>query len=149
MKITAAIITFNEAENIQAACESVAWADEILVVDSESTDDTREIAGRCGARVIVNAWPGFSAQKQFSTDAAAHDWIFSLDADERISPELQASIAALRGGSTQSLADGYRVARRAFYMGRWIRGGGWYPHPQLRLFKRPRRAWGGALIHES
>jgi len=149
MKITAAIITFNEGENIQAACESVAWADEILVVDSESTDDTREIATRCGARVILNAWPGFSAQKQFATDAAAHDWIFSLDADERVSPELQSSIAALHSASHQSLADGYRVARRAFYMGRWIRGGGWYPDCQLRLFKRTRGHWGERLIHES
>ena len=149
MKITAAIITFNEAENIQAACESVAWADEILVVDSESTDDTRQIAMRCGARVIVNAWPGFSAQKQFATDAAAHDWIFSLDADERVSPKLQSSIAALRGANDESLADGYRVARRAFYMGRWIRGGGWYPDRQLRLFKRTRGHWRERLIHES
>ena len=149
MKITAAIIAFDEADNIQAACESVAWADEILVVDSESTDETREIAARSGARVIVNAWPGFSAQKQFAADAAAHDWIFSLDADERVSPELQSSIAALRQASDDSLADGYRVARRAFYMGRWIRGGGWYPDRQLRLFRRTHGHWGERLIHES
>jgi glycosyltransferase involved in cell wall biosynthesis len=149
MKITAAIITFNEAENIQAACESVAWANEILVVDSESADNTRKIAARCGARVIVNAWPGFSAQKQFATDAAAHDWIFSLDADERVSPELQEAIGSLRSANGQSLADGYRVARRAFYMGRWIRGGGWYPDRQLRLFNRTRGHWGERLIHES
>ena len=149
MRITAAIITFNEAENIQAACESVAWADEILVVDSESTDDTREIAARRGARVIRNAWPGFSAQKQLATDAATHDWIFSLDADERVSPELRASIAALRDGDESSLADGYRIARRAFYMGRWIRGGGWYPDYQLRLFNRTRGRWRERLIHES
>src|SRR6266852_7834665 len=149
MRITAAIITFNEAENIQAACESVAWADEILVVDSESTDKTREIAARCGARVIRNAWPGFSAQKQFATDAAAHDWIFSLDADERVSPELQAAIGSLRSADESSLADGYRVARRAFYLGRWIRGGGWYPNYQLRFFNRQRGRWGERLIHES
>ena len=149
MKISATIITFNESENILAACESVAWADEILVVDSESTDDTREIAARRGARVIRNAWPGFSAQKQFATDAAAHDWIFSVDADERVSPELRASIMALRDRDESSLADGYRVARRAFYMGRWIRGGGWYPDRQLRLFKRTRGRWPERLIHES
>ncbi|HVS82493.1 MAG TPA: glycosyltransferase family 2 protein [Pyrinomonadaceae bacterium] len=149
MRITAAIITFNEAENILAACESVAWADEILVVDSESTDATREIAARCGARVIGNAWPGFSAQKQLATDAAMHDWIFSLDADERVSSELRASIMALRDGDESSLADGYRVARRAFYMGRWIRGGGWYPDHQLRLFDRTRGRWRERLIHES
>src|ERR1700686_2746013 len=117
MKITATVITLNEAENVRAACESVAWADEILVVDSESTDSTREIPAECGARVIINAWPGFAAQKQFAVDSASHDWIFSLDADERVSPELQASIGALRGNPESMLADGYRVARRAFYMG--------------------------------
>jgi glycosyltransferase involved in cell wall biosynthesis len=150
MKITATIITLNEAENIRAACESVAWADEILVVDSESTDATRDIAAQCGARVIVNPWPGFSAQKQLAVDSASHDWIFSLDADERVSPELQSSIAALRTlAQSTTLSDGYRVARRAFYMGRWIRGGGWYPDYQLRLFNRTRGRWGERLIHES
>jgi glycosyltransferase involved in cell wall biosynthesis len=149
MKITATIITFNEAENIRAACESVAWADETLVVDSESTDATREIAEQCGARVIINPWPGFSAQKQFAVDYASYDWIFSLDADERVSPELQESIAALRGQDKSTLADGYRVARRAFYMGRWIRGGGWYPDYQLRFFARTRGRWRERLIHES
>jgi glycosyltransferase involved in cell wall biosynthesis len=149
MQITATIITLNEAENIRAACESVAWADEILVVDSESTDTTRELAAQCGARVIVNPWPGFSAQKQFAVNAASHDWIFSLDADECVSPELYSSIATLRSGADSTLLDGYRVARRAFYMGRWIRGGGWYPDYQLRLFNRQRGHWGERLIHES
>lgn len=149
MKITATIITFNEAENIRAACESVAWADEILVVDSESTDATREIATQCGARVHINKWPGFSAQKQLALESASHDWIFSLDADERVSTELQSSIGALRDADESTLFDGYRVARRAFYMGRWIRGGGWYPDYQLRLFKRTRGHWGERLIHES
>src|SRR6266849_4869374 len=149
MQITATIITLNEAENIRAACESVAWADEILVVDSESTDATREIAAHCGARVIVNPWPGFAAQKQFAVEAAKHDWVFSLDADERVSPELQASIEALRDSDESSLADGYRVPRRAFYLGRWIRGGGWYPDYQLRLFNRRRGRWGERVIHES
>src|SRR3954470_8307833 len=96
MKITATIITLNEAENILAACESVAWADEILVVDSESTDATREIAASCGARVITNPWPGFGAQKQFAVNRAAHDWIFSLDADERVSEPLKHSIETLK-----------------------------------------------------
>jgi len=96
MRVTATIITFNEAENIRAACDSVAWADEIVVVDSDSTDNTRDLAAACGARVIVNSWPGFSAQKQFAVEAATHDWIFSLDADERVSPVLLASILSLR-----------------------------------------------------
>jgi glycosyltransferase involved in cell wall biosynthesis len=153
MKITATIITFNEAENIRAACESVSWANEILVVDSESTDATREIAEECGARVITRAWPGFAAQKQFAVDEAKHDWIFSLDADERVSEELRHSIEDLldtkEAQLEAQLADGYRIARRSFYMNRWIRGGGWYPDYQLRLFERSRGRWEGAYIHES
>jgi glycosyltransferase involved in cell wall biosynthesis len=149
MKISAVIITFNEAENIRAACESVAWADEIVVVDSESTDATRDIAADCGARVIVNKWPGFAAQKQFATNAASNDWVLSLDADERVSPELRGSIAELRKNDESELADGYRIPRRTFYMNRWIRGGGWYPDYQLRLFNRTRGSWGDRLIHES
>lgn len=149
MKITATIITFNEAENIRAACESVGWANEILVVDSESTDGTREIAESCGARVIKRAWPGFTAQKQFAVDEAKHDWIFSLDADERVSEELRQTIEDLLYTKEAELADGYRVARRSFYMNRWIRGGGWYPDYQLRLYHRARGRWQGAYIHES
>ena len=149
MKISATIITFNEAENIRAACESVAWADEILVVDSESTDATREIAAECGARVMVHPWPGFAAQKQFAADSAAHEWVFSLDADERVSTELRASVEDLLYTSDPQLADGYRIARRSFYMHRWIRGGGWYPDHQLRLYRRTRGRWAGAYIHES
>jgi glycosyltransferase involved in cell wall biosynthesis len=149
MKITATLITLNEADNIREALESVNWADEILVIDSESTDATRDIAESLGARVLVNPWPGFSKQKQFAVDAANHDWIFSLDADERLSPELRSSIDELRARDKSPLADGYRVARRAFYMGRWIVGGGWYPDYQLRLFNRRRGRWRDRLIHES
>ncbi len=149
MKITATIITFNEAENVRAACESVAWADEVLVVDSESTDATREVARECGARVIERAWPGFAAQKQFAAEAATHDWIFSLDADERVSDELREEILSLKQSPEERLADGYRVPRRSFYMGRWIRGGGWYPDHQLRFYRRARGRWEGAHVHES
>lgn len=149
MHITATIIAFNEADNIRKACESVAWADEILVVDSESTDKTRELAADYGARVVVNPWLGFSQQKQFAVDQATHDWIFSLDADERLSTELRASIDEVRRRDDRDLADGYRVARRAFYMNRWIRGGGWYPDYQLRLFNRTRGHWRDRVIHES
>ena len=95
MKISATIITLNEESNIKAACESVAWADEILVVDSGSTDATREVAEACGARVLTNSWPGFGAQKQFAVEQAQHEWIFSLDADERVSDELKQSIESL------------------------------------------------------
>src|SRR5688572_29015337 len=95
MRLTATIITLNEAENIRSACEAVSWADEILVVDAESTDRTREIPADCGARVISRPWPGFGAQKQFAAEAATHDWIFILDADERVSAELKTSIEDL------------------------------------------------------
>src|SRR5215471_1171350 len=149
MKISAVIITLNEQENIRPACESVAWADEIVVVDSESTDATRDLANDCGARIIVNKWPGFATQKQFATDAASSDWVFSLDADERISPELRGAIEQLKSKKRSSLGDGYRVARRTFYVNRWIRGGGWYPDYQLRLFNRHKGSWGDRLIHES
>jgi glycosyltransferase involved in cell wall biosynthesis len=149
LKITATIITFNEEENVRAACESVAWADEILVVDSRSTDRTREVAAGCGARVVERDWPGFAAQKEFAARAASHDWVFSLDADERVSDQLGASLGELRGLDETRLADGYRIARRSFYMGRWIKGGGWYPDFQLRLYRRTRGRWEGAHVHES
>ena len=147
MKISATIITFNEESNIRAACESVAWADEIVVVDSNSTDATRAIAVSCGARVIVNAWPGFAAQKQFAVDQAQHDWIFSIDADERVSDQLRDSIQALKNEAAP--ADGYLISRRTFYQQRWIRGGGWYPDKQLRFFKRTKGGWKQRHIHES
>src|SRR5262247_3861819 len=105
MKISATIITLNEESNIKAACESVAWADEVLVVDSNSTDATRELAEACGARVLTNAWPGFGAQKQFAVEQAKHEWIFSLGADERVSDELKRSIESLK--QKQDLPDGY------------------------------------------
>ena len=149
MKISATIITFNEAENIRAACESISFADEILVVDSESTDQTRDIAAACGARVVSRAWPGFAEQKQFAADESQHDWIFSLDADERVSEELKRSIEVLRSLPDEKLADGYSIARRSFYQGRWIRGGGWYPDRQLRLYRKSRGRWQGPHIHES
>ena len=147
MKITATIITFNEESNIADAIRSVSWADEIVVVDSESTDRTRQIAGEMGAKVLVNSWPGFSAQKQFAVDRASHDWIFSLDADERVSDELAAEIKELRRAGTST--DGYRIPRLSFYGNRPVRHGGWYPDHQLRLFDRRKAKWNGAVIHES
>ncbi len=146
MKISATIITFNEEANIREACESVSWADEIVVVDSESTDATCEIAKSLGATVHVNSWPGFAAQKQFAMNHARHEWILSLDADERVSDELRTSIQNL---DANSLADGYYLSRRSFYQGRWIRGGGWYPDRQLRLFRKRKGHWKNRLIHES
>jgi (heptosyl)LPS beta-1,4-glucosyltransferase len=149
MKISATIITLNEEANIREACDSVSWADEIIVVDSQSTDQTVQLASEYGARVISREWPGFAAQKQFATDAASNDWIFSIDADERVSDQLRASIEALSAKPPDQLADGYLISRRSFYQGRWIGGGGWYPDRQLRLFRKARGRWEGKHIHES
>ena len=147
MQISAVIITFNEENDIADAIHSVDWADEILVVDSESTDRTREIAESLGAKVIVQPWLGFSAQKQFAVDAAANEWILSLDADERVSAGLRDEIAGLKVDGPK--ADGYTIPRLSVYLGREIRHSGWYPDRQLRLFDRRKGRWNSRIIHES
>ncbi len=149
MKISAVIIAGNEEQKIGDAIISVDWADEVLVVDSESIDRTREIAESLGARVIVRSWPGFSTQKQFGADSAANDWIFSLDADERVSDELKREILEIKERTGEPVDHGYRIPRLSYYMGRQIRHSGWYPDWQLRLFDRRHGKWNGALIHES
>ena len=149
VKISACVIAFNEEKKIADAIRSVAFADEILVVDSGSTDATRDIADALGAKIITQDWLGFARQKQFAVDRAAHDWIFSLDADERVSDELKAEILRLKNSSETNLADGYKCARLSFYMNRAIRHGGWYPDWQLRFFNRARGAWSDAIVHES
>ena len=147
VKVSAVIIAFNEELNVGDAIRSVAWADEILVVDSESTDRTREIAEGLGAKVVVRPWPGFAAQKQFAVESAENDWVLSLDADERVTEELRTEIQAVMGEAPTF--DGYSVPRRSVYLGRRIRGGGWYPDRQLRLFNRTKGRWNGRIIHES
>jgi glycosyltransferase involved in cell wall biosynthesis len=147
VKISATIIAFNEEANISDAISSVKWADEILVVDSGSTDRTREIASDLGARVIEREWRGFSDQKQFAADSATHDWILSIDADERISTELANEIRRIR--SFAAKADGYKIPRLTFYMGRPLRHGGCYPDKQLRFYNRNLGRWNRRLVHES
>lgn len=147
MPVSATVITLNESANIRAALESVSWADEIVVVDSESTDDTVAIARGFTDKVIVRPWPGYIAQKNFAAEQAAHDWILSLDADERISPALAEEIRALLQQSPG--AAGYRMPRVTFHLGRWIRSTDWYPDYQLRLYDRRRARWAGRYVHES
>ncbi len=149
MKISAVIIAFNEENKIADAIKSVAWADEIIVVDSESTDRTREICEQLNATVVIKKWEGFSRQKQYAIDCAAHDWILSLDADERISDKLATEILQLKSFDETKLADGYRIPRLSFYMNRPIRHGGWYPDWQMRFFNRRKGSWKNVLIHES
>ncbi len=149
MNITAVIIAGNEEKNIAEAIRSVEWVDEVVVIDSESTDRTREIAEEMGAYVVTRPWPGFAAQKQFGVETASHDWILSLDADERISPELRDEILNLRNVPMSLRADGFKIPRLSFYMGRAIRHSGWYPDWQLRFFNRQKGKWKNVLVHES
>ncbi len=144
---TAVIITLNEAAHIASALESVRFADEVIVVDSHSTDDTVAIARRYTDRVIVRDWPGYIAQKNFAAGEARHDWILSIDADERVTPALASEIRALLTG--EPACAGYRVPRLSHYLGRWIRSTDWYPDYQLRLYDRRRGQWQGRYVHES
>jgi glycosyltransferase involved in cell wall biosynthesis len=146
-KVTATLITLNEAANVGAALASVAWADEVIVVDAESRDETAAIARAAGARVEIRPWDGYSAQKNYAASLAAHDWILSLDADERVTPSLAAEIKALL--STEPPRRGYRIPRLSHYLGRWIRGTDWYPDYQLRLYDRRAGRWNGRRVHES
>jgi glycosyltransferase involved in cell wall biosynthesis len=148
VKISAVIIAFNEEDKIARAIDSVQWADEILLIDSESTDRTREIAELHGARVIIQKWLGFSKQKQLAVDLAKNDWIFSLDADEQVSQELTKSILSIKNSELIS-ADGFKSARLSIYLDRPIRHSGWYPDWQLRFFNRKKGGWKEVLIHES
>lgn len=148
MKISCVIIAGNEEAKIADAIRSAAFADEVLVVDSESSDRTREIALSLGARVIVQPWLGFGKQKQFAVDNAANDWVLSLDADERVSEALRSSIEEIaNNGPAGNTA--FRLSRLTIYMGREIRHGGWYPDWQVRLFDRTKGRWTERLIHES
>jgi glycosyltransferase involved in cell wall biosynthesis len=148
MKITATVITLNEEHNIAAALESLSWTDEIIVVDSESTDRTVEIARGFTDRVFVRPWPGYSAQKNFAAEQAGNDWIFSLDADERVSKELANEIEQLEGGADPKAA-GFEMSRLTFYLGRWIKHSGWRPDYKLRLYDRKRARWRGDYVHET
>jgi len=149
MKISATIITFNEEKNIEQAILSLSWADEIVVVDSNSTDRTVEISKRLGAKAVIQPWLGFSKQKQFAVDQAENDWIFSLDADEIVSKGLADEIRKLSAMDPFSLATAYRIPRLTFYMERAIRHSGWYPDSQIRFFDRRNAKWKDVLIHES
>ena len=147
MKLTVTVITRNEAAHIVAALQSVAWADEIVVVDSHSTDDTVALARAHATRVEVRDWPGYGAQKNYAAELAANDWILSIDADERVTPELAAEIRERLAGDPP--ARGYRIPRVTHYLGRWIRSTDWYPDYQLRLYDRRSGRWDLRRVHES
>ena len=132
--LSVAIITQDEERNLARTLASVRFADEVIVVDSGSKDRTVEIAEAHGAKVFVREWPGFAAQKNFAIAQCTGDWVLSLDADEEMSPELAAQIRTLL--PTNPPADAYYLNRRNLFLGRWIKRGGYYPDPKLRLFRR-------------
>lgn len=148
-KVSVVVITLNEALHITDALASVAWADEIVVVDSGSTDDTVRLAKEHTDRVSHHDWTGYGAQKDHATSLASHDWVLSLDADERITPQLANEITTRVGGDEPPTHRGYRIPRTTQYAGRWIRTTDWYPDYQLRLYDRRVSSWSDDLVHES
>ena len=149
-KLSVTIITKNEAADIGDALASVAWANEIVVVDSESTDETAAIARARQARVVVREWPGYVDQKNHAASIAAHDWILSLDADERVTPALADEIKALMARADRAIEHAaFRIPRVTWHLGRWIRTTDWYPDYQLRLYDRRRAKWTGRYVHEA
>ena len=145
-KISVTVRTFNEEQNVRECLESVAWADEIIVVDAESTDSTVAIAREFTDKVIVRPWAGHIATSQFATDQAANLWVFSIDADERVSPRLRDEILSLDLAATPH--DAFDMPRLHFFMKRWIRHSGWYPDRNIRLFRKDRCFWGGYAPHD-
>lgn len=145
--LSATIITLNEERNIARAIRSLGCANEVIVVDSGSADDTAAISRSLGARVVIHGFEGFAAQKNYATAQARHDWVLSLDADEELDSVAQQAVRQWRMAAPH--ANGYRFARCARYLGRWIRHSGWYPDQKLRLFDRRQGEWRGAYVHES
>lgn len=146
-KVSVTVIAKNEGADIGAALESVRWADEIVVVDSGSTDDTVAIARQFTDRVVFHEWSGYAAQKNIAASLASHDWILSLDADERVTPALAAEIRQTLAHTPPVAA--FRIPRVTWHLGRWIRTTDWYPDHQTRLYDRTKAQWTGAYVHEA
>ena len=148
MKISAVIITLNEEDRLPDCLASLQGvADEIVVVDSYSTDRTLEIARAAQARTRQNRFEDFGQQKNFALAQAGCEWILNLDADERVSPELKRAIAELKEGGVPGTTAAFAIKRKTYYLGRWIRHSGWYPDRKIRLFRKSTASWQGR-IHE-
>jgi glycosyltransferase involved in cell wall biosynthesis len=145
-KISVTVRTFNEEKNLRDCLKSVAWADEIVVVDSKSTDNTVAIARDFTERVVIQEWLGHIGQSQFATDQTKNLWVLHLDADERVSPQLRDEIIAL--DLNNSICDAYEMPRRHFFMQQWINHSAWYPDYKIRLFRKDRCKWGGYAPHD-
>jgi hypothetical protein len=150
MPLSLAIICLNEASNIERCIRSVPFASDVVVLDSGSTDGTREIAAKLGARVFNEEWRGFRDMKRRATELCKNDWVISLDADEALSEGAAREVQTLLSNRQKLEAhDGYEFPRLTWNLGRWIRHGGWYPDRQLRLYDRRHAQWeGGQHVHE-
>ena len=145
--LTVITLTLNEAKNIVPCLETVRWADEILVIDSGSTDATLALARTFTQRVFTITWEGYGAARNFALGQAAGDWILWLDADERVTPELADEIREILRANPEGV-NGYEIARRAYFLGRWIRHCGWYPGRVTRLFRKGKGKFNETRVHE-
>ncbi len=146
-RLSVTVIAWNEEARLRDCLESVSWADEIIVIDAESTDKTAQLAREFTDKVWVRPWPGFPVQKNFALEQATGDWILSLDADERVSPELRERVRRIL--MVDGPADGYSVPRKNLFWGAWVRHGGLYPDYQLRLFRHGAGRFVESAVHES
>jgi len=149
LRISASIIVRNEEANVAEVCQTVAWADEIVIVDSDSTDRTVEIARRHTDKVFNREFRGYKDKHEFADAQTTGDWVFWIDADERVTPELREAIEQIRHRDPATLPDGFRIARRTQYLGRWIKHSGWYPDYQMRLYRKAASFWDGVSPHET
>lgn len=146
--ISVVVITLNEVDRISALLNSAAFADEVIVVDSGSTDGTLDVCSAGGARVLSHPWQGYAAQKQYAMELASCEWILNLDADERISDSLAAEIQdAIRSAPPE--VCGFSMPRLSRYLGVWIRHGGWYPDRKIRMIRKGSGQWKGSGLHET
>ena len=149
MKISATIIVRNEEDNIANVCETVSWVDEIVIVDSDSSDKTVEIARRYTDKIFDREFKGYQDKHEYADAQTTGDWIFWIDADERVTTELREAILALKDKADNELADGYRIARKTWYLDRWIKHSGWYPDYQMRLYRKDKSYWDGVAPHQT
>lgn len=149
MKISASIIVFNEEHNIEELCQTVSWCDEIVIVDSYSSDKTAEIAQKYTDKVFQHEFNGYKDKHEFADSKTTSDWIFWIDADERVTPELKESILNLKKLNESDLPDGFKIARKTWYLGCWINHSGWYPDYQMRLYRKSSSFWDGVSPHET
>ncbi len=146
-RLSVIVITKNEESNIRECLKSVKWADEIVLVDAGSTDRTVPIARKFTRKVYVRPWEGFGRAKNYALNHCSGDWVFWLDADERVTPELAEEVRSVISAGDESF-QGYSVPRKAFFLGKWIKHCGWYPGRVVRLFRKPSGSFTTHSVHE-